>query len=72
MAMITFLFKSILLPLSTSPRITSFIPCNVQVDYRTEHEAKPVIKGLKFAANSWIHLYDYERPNLWGCTGVFD
>ena len=22
--------------------------------------------------NSWIHLYDYALPNLWGCTGVFD
>lgn len=41
-------------------------------DPRTVHEAKPVIKGLKVAANSWIHLYDYEKPNLWGCTGSFD
>ena len=43
-----------------------------QQDIRTMHEAKPVIKGRKFAANSWIHLYNYEQPNLWGCTGVFD
>ncbi len=28
--------------------------------------------GTKFAANSWIHLYDYAKPNLWGCTGSFD
>lgn len=28
--------------------------------------------GRKYAANSWIHLFDYMRPNLWGCTGVFD
>lgn len=41
-------------------------------DRRTMHEAKPVIAGRKFAANSWIHLYDYVRPNLWGCTGAFD
>ena len=34
-------------------------------DSRTFHEAKPVIKGLKYAANSWIHMYDYEKPNLW-------
>jgi len=41
-------------------------------DPRTMHEAKPVIRGKKFAANSWIHLYNYDVPNLWGCTGVFD
>jgi len=39
---------------------------------RTNHEAKAVISGLKYAANSWIHLYDYATPNLWGCTGTFD
>jgi prolyl 4-hydroxylase len=43
-----------------------------KIDPRTVHEARPVIKGRKFAANSWIHLYDYRKPNLWGCTGVFD
>ena len=41
-------------------------------DSRTMHEAKPVIKGRKFAANSWIHLYDYVQPNLWACTGSID
>lgn len=41
-------------------------------DPRTFHEAKAVIKGVKYAANSWIHLYDYQKPNLWGCTGTFD
>jgi len=41
-------------------------------DPRTTHEAKPVIAGRKFAANSWIHLYDFAVPNLWGCTGTFD
>jgi prolyl 4-hydroxylase len=39
---------------------------------RTNHEAKAVIEGIKYAANSWIHLYDYNIPNLWGCTGTFD
>eukprot|EP01039_Chlorochromonas_danica_P003272 gene3272-3586_t len=43
-----------------------------EVDSRTVHEARPVRKGLKLAANSWIHLYDYQNPNLWGCTGSFD
>lgn len=43
-----------------------------QIDARTMHAALPVIKGKKFAANSWIHLYNYEEPNRWGCTGTFD
>ena len=42
------------------------------VEPRTMHAALPVIKGVKFAANSWIHLYNYQIPNLWGCTGTFD
>jgi prolyl 4-hydroxylase len=41
-------------------------------EHRTNHEAKAVTKGVKYAANSWIHLYDYAIPNLWGCTGTFD
>jgi prolyl 4-hydroxylase len=41
-------------------------------DGRTTHEARPVIKGRKFAANAWIHLYDFMTPNHWGCTGTFD
>ena len=41
-------------------------------DSRTMHEAKAVIHGRKFAANSWIHLYDYVQPNLWACTGAID
>jgi len=43
-----------------------------QQEMKTFHEARPVIKGHKVAANSWIHLYNYEKPNLWGCTGSFD
>lgn len=34
-------------------------------------QALPVEKGLKFAANAWIHLYNYKTPNHWGCTGAF-
>jgi len=45
---------------------------NQKQDRRTYHQAKPVIKGIKFAANSWIHLYNFVKPNLWGCTGAFD
>lgn len=43
-----------------------------EMDQRTFHEAKPVIKGRKFAANAWIHLYNFMEPNKWGCTGSFD
>ena len=43
-----------------------------RTDHRTYHEAQPVIKGVKYAANTWIHLYNYRIPNLWGCTGAFD
>ena len=42
------------------------------MDSRTTHEARAVIKGQKYAANTWIHLYNFEVPNLWGCTGTFD
>ncbi|RYG69404.1 2OG-Fe(II) oxygenase [archaeon] len=41
-------------------------------DTRTTHAALPVKRGLKLAANAWLHLYDYSKPNLWGCTGSFD
>jgi prolyl 4-hydroxylase len=40
-------------------------------DDRMFHEAKAVVKGKKHAANHWIHLYDYQTPNKWGCTGSF-
>lgn len=40
------------------------------MDERMYHEASPVLQGVKYAANIWIHLYDYEKSNLWGCTGT--
>ncbi|CAB9525882.1 Prolyl 4-hydroxylase subunit alpha-2 [Seminavis robusta] len=40
-------------------------------DDRMYHEAMPVVRGEKYAANHWIHLNDYEGPNRWGCTGSF-
>ena len=43
-----------------------------KMDGRTNHEALAVIKGTKYAANSWIHLFDFEKSNKWGCTGTFD
>ena len=43
-----------------------------RVDSRTTHEAMPVVKGLKFAANHWIHDFNFKVANKWGCTGAFD
>jgi len=40
-------------------------------DPRTYHEARAVIKGTKWAANHWIHQYDYRSANIWGCSGSF-
>ena len=40
------------------------------IDPRTEHEARPVGAGaLKFAANFWLHLYDFREPYTRSCTG---
>ena len=41
-------------------------------DPRTVHAAAAVLKGKKYAANAWIHLYDFAKSNLWGFTGAFD
>ena len=43
-----------------------------KIDHRTTHQAHTVVKGLKYAANAWIHLFDYEWSNHWGCTGSFE
>ena len=37
-------------------------------DGRTHHEALPVTKGIKYAANFWIHQFDYVTPHRNGCT----
>eukprot|EP00521_Asterionellopsis_glacialis_P009210 CAMPEP_0195287084 /NCGR_PEP_ID=MMETSP0707-20130614/4297_1 /TAXON_ID=33640 /ORGANISM="Asterionellopsis glacialis, Strain CCMP134" /LENGTH=555 /DNA_ID=CAMNT_0040346809 /DNA_START=40 /DNA_END=1707 /DNA_ORIENTATION=+ len=37
-------------------------------DGRTNHEALPVIAGTKFAANGWIHMYNYVEAQKKGCT----
>ena len=42
-----------------------------EIDNRATHEAKPVVHGIKYAANTWIHLYEYTKPFIWGCTGSF-
>ena len=38
-------------------------------DTRMTHEAQRVNRGVKYAANVWVHLYEWERPSLWACTG---
>ena len=40
-----------------------------QKDDRTHHEAMPVIKGLKRAANYWIHGMDFKGSMAAGCDG---
>ena len=37
-------------------------------DWRTTHEAIAVEEGTKFAANTWIHLYDVIDSQRRGCT----
>merc|ERR1719232_1219747 len=48
------------------PSVLSSNP--LEKDYRTDHEALPVIKGLKYGANAWIHLYDFRTPHKTNCT----
>jgi prolyl 4-hydroxylase len=37
-------------------------------DSRTNHEAMPVVKGVKYGANAWLHNRNYKGPNLVGCS----
>lgn len=39
-----------------------------QMDTRTHHEAKSVTKGIKYAANFWVHQYDFRGPYARGCS----
>jgi len=38
-----------------------------QADLRTVHEALEVVKGVKYAANAWFHLNDFQTPIQWAC-----
>mmetsp|Transcript_20758 Transcript_20758/g.42377 ORF Transcript_20758/g.42377 Transcript_20758/m.42377 type:complete len:495 (+) Transcript_20758:64-1548(+) len=38
------------------------------IDDRMEHEALPVEKGTKFAANAWIHLFNERKADEMGCA----
>jgi prolyl 4-hydroxylase len=37
-------------------------------DERTKHTALPVIKGVKYGANAWIHQRDFKTSNKNGCN----
>jgi hypothetical protein len=46
----------------------SVLETNMTVtDKRTYHEAMPVLDGIKYGANVWIHLYDWKTPSQNGC-----
>jgi prolyl 4-hydroxylase len=38
-----------------------------QADPRTNHQALPVIKGLKYGANAWLHQRDIKTQEIIGC-----
>ncbi len=39
-------------------------------DDRTDHEAVAVGRGVKFASNYWLHLWDFQGPNRAGCSNT--
>mmetsp|Transcript_25088 Transcript_25088/g.35762 ORF Transcript_25088/g.35762 Transcript_25088/m.35762 type:complete len:85 (-) Transcript_25088:199-453(-) len=36
-------------------------------DFRTDHQALPVEKGIKYGANAWIHQRDFKDTFNRGC-----
>ena len=41
-----------------------------QRDDRTDHEALPVISGIKYAANYWLHMFPFREPSTKGCSNI--
>ena len=37
-------------------------------DFRTEHEALTVVKGVKYGANAWVHQRDYRTLFYASCA----
>lgn len=37
-------------------------------DPRSDHEAQPVIRGVKYGANAWIHQRDFKSKHDLGCS----
>ena len=40
------------------------------MDERTRHEALPVTKGIKYAANFWVHMWDFQRYFAASCANA--
>ena len=40
----------------------------LKIDERTDHQALDVEKGVKYAANSWIHMRDYKEAESRSCS----
>ncbi len=62
-------------PLKVAPKKgTALIWANVldsdphKEDQRTWHQGSTVVKGIKYAANLWIHMRDYRNPVDNKCT----
>jgi prolyl 4-hydroxylase len=41
-----------------------------EIDQRTDHQALPVIKGLKYSANAWLYQRDKQTAKELGCNHV--
>lgn len=39
-----------------------------QQDKRTDHQALPVEKGVKYGANAWLHQRNFKEPYERGCV----
>jgi len=39
----------------------------LQADFSTSHEAMPVLEGIKYGANAWIHLREFKTSLKEGC-----
>lgn len=39
-------------------------------DERTRHESLPVVRGTKFAANFWIHMFEFQDAHNRGCSNT--
>eukprot|EP00483_Globobulimina_turgida_P001970 UN01972 len=40
-----------------------------QIEAKANHEALPPIKGVKYGANMWIHMFNFHQPFSISCTG---
>jgi prolyl 4-hydroxylase len=41
-----------------------------EIDQRTDHQALPVVKGLKYGANAWLYQRDMQAAKVLGCNTV--